>query len=131
MSLVVSNYLNNNILKALTAEAAFIVPSAVYVALYTSNPTQADVGTEVSGGSYARQLVTWAALAANNKTNSASITFPTPTGTWGTVTYVALRDAITGGNLLASVALSTPIAITTGTPPLTVPINNLTLNILA
>ena len=33
-----------------------------YLALYTNDPTAADTGTEVSGGSYARQAITFGAI---------------------------------------------------------------------
>ena len=45
--------------------------------------------------------------------NAATITFPTPTANWGTITGIALYDASTAGNLLYWVSI-TPQVINTG-----------------
>ena len=58
-------------------------------------------GTEVSGGSYARQAVTWAAAgtpAAGQAGNTGSLTIPIPAST--TVVALGLYDALSAGNLL-------------------------------
>ncbi|MHA6484462.1 phage tail fiber protein [Paenibacillus sp. strain BS8-2] len=99
-----SNYLETAILNAVFRNTAFTSPSTVYLALYISDPTEADSGTEVTGGSYARQSVAFSApTQVSNKatiSNSADITFPIATANWGTVSHVGLRSASTGGNLL-------------------------------
>jgi hypothetical protein len=84
------------------------------VALYTADPTDADSGTEVSGGSYARTSVTFGAPSNGVATNSADVTFPTSTGSWGTVTHVGVRDAVTSGNLLYHAALTTSKTVSSG-----------------
>lgn len=52
-------------------------------------------GTEATGGSpaYARQAVTWAAASAGTKSNSNSMTFDVPAGTYG---FFGLFNASTG-----------------------------------
>ena len=50
-----SNFMENKIIDHMLRNQAYTPPATVYVALYTSDPTDADTGTEVSGGSYARQ----------------------------------------------------------------------------
>ena len=95
-----SNYLENALINGTLRATTFTAPTTIYVALYTTDPTDADVGTEVSGGSYARQSVTFAAPSNGVSTNSADITFPTATAAQGTVTHIGLRDALTAGNLL-------------------------------
>ena len=55
-------------------------------------------GTEVAGGSYARQAVTWAAMSGGTTSNSGSISIPIPAGT--TPMVVCLYDASTAGNRL-------------------------------
>ena len=74
---------------------------AAYVALFTVAPSDAGGGTEVSGGAYARQLAGLSAASGTGGTtsNASDITFPTATASWGTVTHVGLRDALTAGNL--------------------------------
>ncbi len=77
----------------------------LYLALYTSNPTGADTGTEVAGGGYARQLIAFDAPHADGGVrtinNSGLIQFPVATADWGTITHIALRSALTGGSLIA------------------------------
>ena len=80
---------------------------AAYVALFTAAPSDAGGGTEVTGGSYARQLVGLSEATGSGGTtsNAADITFPTATASWGTVTHVAIMDAVTTGNMIMHSAL--------------------------
>ena len=55
-------------------------------------------GTEVAGGSYARQAVTWGAAASGAATNTGALTIPIPAGS--TVVALAYYDALSAGNLL-------------------------------
>jgi len=86
----------------------------VYLALYTNDPTDADTGTEVTGGSYARQSITFGAPSNGASTNSAAIEFPQAGASWGTVTHIGIRDAVTTGNLLYHTALDASKTIATG-----------------
>lgn len=67
-----------------------------HLALYTSNPTATNTGTEVTGGSYARQPITFSAASARAMTNSAQVVFSGLPG--GTITHWAVFDAATAGN---------------------------------
>jgi hypothetical protein len=109
-----ANYLENAIINAVLRNTSYTSPTTVYVALYTSDPTDADTGTEVSGGSYARTAVTFGAPSNGVSTNSASVTFPTATASWGTVSYIGIRDASTSGNLLFHTALDEAKTVGTG-----------------
>jgi hypothetical protein len=109
-----SNYLENALVNAVLRNTAYTSPTTVYLALYTSDPTDADAGTEVSGNAYARQSITFGAPSNGVTTNSAAIEFPQATGSWGTVAYVGIRDASTGGNLLFHTALDASKTIATG-----------------
>jgi len=102
-----SNYLENALINATLRNTSYTSPTTVYVALYTTDPTDADTGTECSGGSYARQAVTFGSPSNGVSTNSASVTFPTASGNWGTVTHIGIRDASTAGNLLYHTPLDT------------------------
>ena len=86
----------------------------MYVGLYTSDPGEGNTGTEVSGNAYARQSITFGAPSNGVTTNTAAIEFPQATGSWGTVAYVGIRDASTGGNLLFHTALDASKTIDTG-----------------
>lgn len=102
-----SNYLENALINATLRNTSYTSPTTVYVALYTSDPTDADTGTEVSGGSYARVAVTFGAPSNGVSTNSANVEFPTCTSSWGTITHIGIMDALTTGNLLYHTALTT------------------------
>ena len=56
-----SNFLENALINATLRNTTYTSVATIYVALYTSDPTDADTGTEVTGGSYARTSVTFAA----------------------------------------------------------------------
>lgn len=99
--------------------AIFTPPANVYVGLNTSDPTDADSGTEVSGGSYGREAVNtttgWAAPGATggSTNNVAAVTFTTATANWGTVGWVKLMDAVSAGNLFFHSPVDTSKAINT------------------
>lgn len=109
-----SNYLENALINATLRNTSYTSPTTVYLALYTSDPTDADTGTEVSGNAYDRQAITFGAPSNGVSTNSAAIEFPQATGSWGTVAYVGIRDASTAGNLLFHTALDASKTISTG-----------------
>jgi hypothetical protein len=102
-----SNYLENALINATLRNTSFTSPTTVYVALYTTDPTDPNTGTEVSGGSYARVAVTFGAPSNGVSTNSANVEFPTCTSSWGTITHIGIMDALTTGNLLYHTALTT------------------------
>lgn len=103
-----SNYLETALLNHVLRNVPYTSPSTVYVGLYTSNPTDAGTGTEVSGGSYARQPATFDAPSNGKVINSAEIRFPVATGYWGTITHFGIHDAQSGGNLLVHGPVTNP-----------------------
>ena len=109
-----SNYLENALINVTLRATAFTAPTTVYVALYTTDPTDADTGTECSGTSYARQSVTFGAPSNGASTNSAAVEFPQAGSSWGTITHIGLRDASTAGNLLYHTPLDASKTIATG-----------------
>ena len=109
-----SDFLENALINAVLRNTTYTSPATVYVSLYTTDPTDADTGTEVSGGSYARTAVTMGAPSNGVSTNSADVTFPTATASWGTVTHIGIHDALTSGNLLFHTPLDTSKTIDSG-----------------
>ena len=125
--------------------AAGTGPTTLYIALFTTAPTDVGGGTEVSGGSYARQAVTsalanWAGTQAAASTtassgtsgttsNNAAITFPSPSANWGTVTSWGIFDALTSGNLLMYANLTTSKTVNNGDAAPSFAISALTLQI--
>ena len=78
-----------------------------WLALFTVTPGETGGGTEVSGGSYARTAVTWAAAvpgAPSTKNPSGPVTFPTATADWAAgatlIVAAAIFDAATVGNMI-------------------------------
>ena len=89
--------------------------AAVYVALFTTATADDGTGTEVSGGSYARELAGLSAPSpAGVTTNAAIITFTTATANWGIVTHTALYDAISGGNMIMHSVLDASKTVNSG-----------------
>lgn len=95
-----SDYLENALFNHVFRGIPMTSPAAVYVALFTSNPTDAATGNEVIGNAYVRQAVTFGAPTDGSGSNSAQVTFPVATGTWGLITHAAIYDAESGGNML-------------------------------
>ena len=88
-------------------------PSAWYVGLFTSNPGETSGGTEVSGGNYAREVITFT-IGDDLATNSAAIEFNVASADWGAISHVAVFDALTGGNQIAYAAFATARTINNG-----------------
>ncbi|OMF39756.1 phage tail fiber protein [Paenibacillus peoriae] len=107
-----SNWWKTACINAALRGINFASPQALYIALYTSSPTDADTGQEVSGGGYTRRAVTfsepviadrWAVVAS-----ISDVVFPIASAKWGLITHVGIRDAATGGNLIYYGAITTP-----------------------
>jgi len=109
-----STYLENALINATLRNTSYTSPATVYVGLYTSDPTDANTGTEVSGGSYTRTAVTMGAPSNGVSTNTAAVEFPQASGTWGTVGWIGILDATSSGNLLYHTALDTSKTISSG-----------------
>lgn len=114
-----SNYLENALLDHQLGGPDYVRPGTVYFALFTSAPTDAGGGTEVSGGNYSRvaltnNLVTFTSAVGGSKSNAALIQFATPSAGWGTVTSFGIFDDLTSGNLLRWGALTVPKTIDPG-----------------
>lgn len=111
-----STYAANKLLDHVFKVASFTVPTNIYTALSTANP--GDTGASIaepSGNAYARTVMNaWNAAASGATANTNAITFPTATGSWGTITHVGLYDAITAGNFLGYAALDASQAVVSG-----------------
>lgn len=106
------DYLEDKLRDHVLRGIAYASPGTVYLHLYTSATTDAGGGTEVAGGSYARQAVTFQAGAAGTGAgdNSAPVSFGNMPG--ATVTHAALRDGT--GNLLFHAPLTSPKTVNAG-----------------
>lgn len=114
-----SDYTENKVLDHIFGATAWTPPVTLYFALFTAAPSDAGGGIEVTGGSYARAAVTnnttnFPNASGGAKSNGTTITFPTPSGSWGTVTHMGVFDASSGGNLIAWAPLTASQVIGTG-----------------
>lgn len=93
-----SDYLENKLLDHFLGTTSYTMPSTIYIALYTVAPDDTGGGTEVTGGSYARQTATFDAAASGATQNSADVDFVDMPAC--TVVAIGIHDASTSGNLL-------------------------------
>lgn len=120
-----SDFLENEMLDHILRNSAYSKPATLYFALLTAAPSDSGGGTEVTGESYARAAVTndntsfpqCSATGTPTKTNAITISFPTASAAWGTVTHWAIYDASSVGNLLAHGALTATRTIASGDSP--------------
>lgn len=108
MAGAMTDYLEKKLLDHALGKAAFTMPTGVFLALCTANPTETGSTTgevSTSGGSaYARQPIT-ATMSATDATtgtssNAGAITFAVAGADWGNIAYFAIMDAASGGNML-------------------------------
>jgi hypothetical protein len=116
-----SNYVKSNSLNFWARGQNVGNPTNVYAALFVTNPTAANTGTEVAGGGYQRQIAIFTAPAISGDAamiqNASAITYPQLSSNAGTAAYVGIMDAPTGGNLLYYEALPTSINLLQGYTP--------------
>lgn len=102
-----SDYLEAALLNHTFRGVPWTAPATIWVAAMLNNPNDAGTGgTEVTAGGYARVAIvgtstTWNAPGAGGLIdNVAVLNFGTATADWGTVTGVALYNAVTSGTCL-------------------------------
>ena len=103
-----SNYLENKVIDHFLGTSSTSSPSNVYLALFTSNPTDANSGTEltINSNGYTRNAITFNAASNGSATNSSEETFTASGGNWGTITHFGIFDQASSGNLLYHGALA-------------------------
>lgn len=116
-----TNYFEELMLNLMRSQS-ITAPANLYLALYQSNPTDTGTaGTEVAYTGYARQAITFSAPATSGAglamQNTALITFPEAPASAGTVTYVAVMDSLSGGNMWLYGQLDQSLAIQAGVSP--------------
>ena len=124
-----SSYADSLLSNYLMTSAATTRPTAWYLALHTANPTANGSAGELGTGiGYARQSATFTSTSGVS-TNTALITFgPDTTSNWGTIGYLSIFDAVTGGNCLWQGALTSSTTININ-DKVEIPANGLTLTI--
>lgn len=119
----ISNYAENKILDHVTGEAAWTMPTTVYVKLHTGDPGEA--ATSNAATETTRKAASWSAAASGSIATDATLEW-TNVSTTETYSHWSLWDASTAGNALWSGALSASAAVTAGD---TFQITSLTLSL--
>jgi hypothetical protein len=114
-----SNYLELKLLDHALGTTTYTKPTGVWVALFTADPGEAGAFTaEISATStaYARQTATFGAAVNGSASTSDTITFPTASANWGTISHIAIVDSATrgAGNILFFGPVTTAKIIETG-----------------
>lgn len=143
------DYTKQKFLEHMVGKTSWTKPTSVYAALFTGAPRHDQpvalgspnfITIEVpSTNNYSRVQVSaanWDVATATGLNvyiqNNTAITFPTPTGSWGTPEAIGIYDAATGGNLLAFGWIPAGQRVArTAANPLTIPIAGLNFQDLA
>lgn len=136
-----SDWAENNLIDFLFRAQTWTVAASLDVGLGTAACSDSSIGTEVTGGSYARASVsrslanfagtqsagsTTASTGTGGVTsNNAAINFPTPSAGWGTVTHFFVMSST---NIVFCQALTTSKTINSG-DTVSFPIGSLTFTI--
>ncbi len=108
-----SDTYETHVLNYLFTSGSVTRPTAWYIGLQTSSNTDTAPGSEVSGNGYVRKPVTLT-VSASLATNMTTVEWSAATGNWGTVTSLAVYDALTGGNQIAHSDLTASKDVSTG-----------------
>lgn len=103
-----ANYFANGFLDRMFRNQALTI-AATYIGLSTAVVGDTGSVTEPSGNAYARQVINanggaspaWGAVSAGAVSNANAVTFTQASGSWGTVVYSFLADAVSAGNVMA------------------------------
>jgi hypothetical protein len=115
-----TTYFREKILDLLTGVNGYTLPSQLWVSLHHADP--GDGGShayEITGGNYSRKsLLSKMSLADANgiSVNTVAINFGPASTDWGTVAFIAIEDAASGGNILIPGSPTPPKAVTMGQP---------------
>ena len=98
-----TNFLEDKVINHLFGGTAYTVPTTWYCGLLTASPSDSASGTEVTGGAYARQAISWTVTGTGTAqaASSAALTWDAASSDWGTVTHAGIYDALTEGNICA------------------------------
>lgn len=117
----ISNYGENALINFWLRDTALAMPT-MYLSAHTGDPGETGAN-ELAGGNYTRIAApTWNAPSGRAITNADIVKFPLMIAAVGTITHIAVWDAMSGGNLWwYSSALSLSIVTETGISPAIAP----------
>ena len=104
--------IENQLLDALVGTSSYSVTTPIKLALMTANGSDSAAGTEVTGGSYARQTIAFDAASSGSIDNNAAISF---TGMPAcTVVGIEIYDSAGSAKRLAYGPLTASRTVTAG-----------------
>lgn len=111
-----TDYSENLVLTYLLTSGSATRPTSWFVGLFTAAPGETGGGTEVVGTGYGRKAATFAVsgTAPTVASNNPVIEFNEALAPWGTVTHIAIFDAVTSGNMIGYSDLEESKQIGTG-----------------
>lgn len=122
-----TNTFETTVLTWLLTASSATRPTAWYIGLFTAAPNDTGGGTEVSGTGYVREAVTFT-VTGDTASNSAAVEWPVAGGSWGTITDLAIFDAVTAGNMIGYATLTNAKTIAAG-DVFRVPVSELTVTL--
>ncbi len=105
-----SNYAENGLLDHILNVSALTQPTSLQLSLHTADPGEDGTANEVTGGSYAKQAITFGAASAGVSSMSNSPSFTNMPAC--TVSHIAIWDQ--GTNCLFKGALSASKTVNSG-----------------
>jgi len=117
-------------------KASYTAPANIYIALCTANPTEDGTGAAMNevadANGYTRIEITFNTAATRKVIQTAEVTFPQATGSWGTITHYAILDSTAHGvgNMLGFGSFTSSFTPVSGNSP-KIPINEVEISIVA
>ena len=96
--------LEDNILNHYFRNVASIAVATNYMSLHTVAPTDSTIGTEVTGGGYARKSIAFNAPSGGSITNNGVVTWTASGANYGTVNSIGIWIALSGGTITSLLA---------------------------
>jgi len=119
----ITDFLEDELLDHVFNGNAFTPAATLYLCLCTADPTDAATGASMNecanSGNYQRTAISFAAASSRRVTQNGGVTFPTATGSWGTVSHWAIASTQTygSGNVYAHGTLAFSRSVATGNTP--------------
>ena len=95
-----SNHLENKFLEITLKGGTAYNVTTPYLALFSTDPTDAGSGTECSWTNYVRQALTFGTVSNGSVSSSGTMVFPALVGSDVTITHIGIYDASSAGSLL-------------------------------
>jgi hypothetical protein len=115
-----TNFFETKILN-LARGTSITAPVKMYLGLFLNNPTDIGGGTEISYSGYSRKEIAFDAPIASGTglsiQNTSVISFAESPSLVGSVGYIGIFDALSGGNMWLYGQLGTPLNVQTGVSP--------------